>query len=243
MRNDKKQEKRVTSEFDHSGHRERLREEFLKNGAEKMRDYEILEFLLFYCIPRKDTRPIARRLLNKFGSLSAVLDASVNELVEVEGVGRNSAALLSLLPSLAGRYLTDGKTEKKAMLCDHEKLADYLAGYFVGKCTECFFVLCMDGARRPIRCELLNEGEEYNVVVNVRRMGLIVAESKAAYVAVAHNHPLSSSVPSAADVELTQKIADVVSALGAQLVDHLIFGTDGDFSMANSGFYYSRYFR
>ena len=134
------------------GHRERVRGRFLREGGANFEDYELLELLLFYSIPRADTKAAAKALINEFGSLSAVLDASVNELVEVEGVGRNSAALLSLLPSLAGRYLTDGKTEKKAMLCDHEKLADYLAGYFVGKCTECFFVLCMDGARRPIRC-------------------------------------------------------------------------------------------
>ncbi|MBQ6164482.1 MAG: RadC family protein [Clostridia bacterium] len=243
MQNNNKPEKSASSEFDHSGHRDRLRDELLTNGVERMKDYEILEFLLFYCIPRKDTRPIARRLLNKFGSLSAVLDAKENELAEVEGIGKNSAALLTLFPSIAGRYLADRKKDKKTALSSAKELADYLSDFFIGKRTECFYVLCMDGDRRPIRCELLNEGEEYNVIVNVRRLGLIVAETKAAFVVVAHNHPMASSAPSAADVELTQKIADIVNALGARLTDHLIFGSDDEFSMANSGFYYARYFR
>lgn len=228
---------------DHTGHRSRLRDDFRNFGVDFMKDYEILEFLLFYCIPRKDTRPIARRLLNKFGSLSAVLDASPEALAKTEGVGENTAILLSVLPAIAGRYLTDRAKSSVSCLSTCRDVKEYLKNFFIGRRTECFYLLCLDKNRSPVCCHMLNEGGEYNVDVNIRKLGQLTADARAAYVIVAHNHPNGSAIPSENDIDLTGNIAAVVNAMGARFEDHIIFGKSEDFSMAEGGVYYSRFFR
>lgn len=243
MQKEKITDDRNGREFDHTGHRDRLREEFRANGAGALKDYELLELILFYSIPRKDTRPIARRLINKFGSFAAVLDADEEELRKIDGVGEHTAALLELIPAAAGRYLTDrGNEMSRKPLDDAQKISDHLLGYFVDKKVECFYILCLDSEYRPLLCEMLNEGGERNVAVNLRRLGSLVCDSKARNVVIAHNHPFGAAKPSAEDISLTEQVAVFVRGIGARLTDHLIFGKNEVFSMAGSGLAYSRYF-
>ncbi|MBR1810519.1 MAG: RadC family protein [Clostridia bacterium] len=230
-----------TELFDHAGHRQRLREYFLNHGMDEMRDYEILELFLFYSIPRQDTRPIARRLLNKFGSLSAVLDANIGEIMTVGGIGRNSACLLKMLPDVARMYMLD-KKENKVRLETTDAIRSYLADFFIGKRVECFYILCMDRSCKLLRCTKLGEGEEYNVAVSINKVSLEIAESAASLVVIAHNHPFGMALPSQQDVTLTKNIADLARAMGVSLIDHLIFSADDVFSMANSKKFYKLFF-
>ena len=127
----------------HEGHRKRLRETFLKNGLDNFQSHNVLEMLLFYTIPRSDTNETAHRLMDRFGSLSAVLEAPVDELMKVKGVGERTAAFLHLIPEITRVYLKD-KQENIKVLDTPEKVAAYLLPYFVGKTKENIVLLCLD---------------------------------------------------------------------------------------------------
>lgn len=228
--------------FDHSGHRQRLKTYYAENGMDTLRDYETLELLLFYAIPRKDTRVIARRLLNKFGSLSAVFDASVLELTGVKGVGENTALLIHMVPDLARAYLVS-KKEEKPPLKSLDAIQEYLADYFVGRDVECFYLLCLDNAGRPLRCVKLAEGDTAAVIVNLKKVGLEIAGSGASGIVIAHNHPNGEALPSQRDIEVTEKIANLAEQLNARLYDHIIYSAADAFSMAQSNRFYAGFFR
>lgn len=231
----------LDSIFDHSGHRQRLKTYYAENGMDAMRDYEILELLLFYAIPRKDTRVIARRLLNRFGSLAAALDAPITDLTGVKGVGENTALLLHMLPDLTRAYLLS-KQEEKPHLKSLDTMRDYLASYFVGRDVECFYLLCLDNAGRPLRCIKLAQGDTDAVIVNLKKVGLEIAGSGATGIVVAHNHPKGEAFPSQKDVEVTEKIANLARQFNVRLYDHIIFSADDSFSMAQSNRFYARFF-
>lgn len=228
-------------EFDFSGHRKRLKDFYVQNGMDMLKDYEILELILFYAIPRRDTRGIARRLLNKFGSLSAVMNASIVDLCSVDGIGENAAILLKLIPDTARQYMLDSK-EEKLCLDTNEKIRKYLEDFFIGRTVECFYLLSLDNAGRLIRCTKMAEGEPDNVNVNTKKVGLEIALSGAKGIVIAHNHPQGLPLPSKADVDVTEKISGIARELGSMLIDHIIFSPTEAFSMASSKKFYKLFF-
>lgn len=245
-KNDKKtkngiEKKKAEQEFDFSGHRKRLKDFYVKNGMDMLKDYEILELILFYAIPRKDTRAIARRLLNKYGSLSAVMDAGLADLCEVDGIGENAAILLKLVPDTARQYMLSSRKEKQ-LLDTNDKIRRYLEDYFIGRTVECFYMLCLDNAGRLIRCTKMAEGEPDNVNVNTKKVGLEIALSGAKGIVIAHNHPQGLPLPSKADVDVTEKISGIARELGSSLIDHIIYSPTEAFSMANSKRFYKMFF-
>lgn len=228
--------------FDHSGHRARLKAFYAANGMDVMKDYEILEMILFYAIPRKDTRVIARRLLNQFGTIGDVMDADIKELIRVSGLSENGAMLLKMIPDAARAYMLSKKEKKPCLTTTEEQIA-YLSDYFVGRTNECFYLLCLDSAGRLLRCRKLAEGEPNKVHVNVKKVSLEIVDSSASCVIIAHNHPQGLALPSHNDVETTKKIAAIVAELGMALLDHIIFSPTETFSMANSNRFYSCFFQ
>lgn len=220
----------------HKGHRERLRARFLKHGFAGFAPHEVLELLLFYARPRCDTNAIAHALIARFGSFSAVLDAPIEELVEVEGVGHTTAVLLKMMPQM-GAYYLGCKAEPGAILNSTEKAGDFFLPHFFGKKSEEAYLAALDDKRKVLRCVCLSQqGITNAVTISVKRIVSEAVGANATGVILAHNHPGGLALPSAADKNLTRQAYIALRLINVKLVDHIVVA-DGDFvSMADSGF-------
>ncbi len=205
----------------HSGHRARFKKRILREGLDNIDEHQLLEALLFFAIPRVDTNNIAHRLLQRFGSLHRVFDASAEELREVEGVGENAALLLSMIPGLSRRYMLS-KVVKSVRLSDSASLGDFMMPYFIGKRDEVVYLLCLNSRMQPISCEQIQSGSVNAVMVSIPRIISDAVKAKAAYVVIAHNHPGGFAIPSKEDVETTLKVYEALKKVNITLLDHII---------------------
>lgn len=219
----------------HDGHRERLRGQFLADGLDGFSDIQVLELLLFYSIARRDTNPIAHRLLDHFGSLAQVLEASPEELCRVEGVGENTAAYLHMIPQVCRRYQLD-RTSNARILPTLESCARYLQPFFFGQSAETVYLLCLDAKCKVLCCKKISQGSVNAVDLPVRRIVETALSSKAASVLLAHNHPGGMAIPSNEDISATLRAADALRAVDVQLADHLIICDDDYVSLMQSGY-------
>lgn len=220
--------------MDHGGHRERLKQRFLQEGLEGFGDARALELLLFYAIPRKDTYPIAKALLDHFGSLVEVMEASPDALTQVPGVGEGAANLIYYINALS-RYYFVRRSEQRKALNTVEQCAEFLAPRFFGLREEIVCALCLDAQCRCLGCKVLGEGSVNSANVPIRRIVEFSLACNATSVVLSHNHPAGIALPSGQDIEATRKVDKALEAVGIILADHLIF-TAGDYtSMAESG--------
>ena len=218
----------------HAGHREKMRNKFLAGGLDAFADHEALELLLYYAIPRKDTNPIAHALMERYGSLSAVLAAPVEDLQKVEGIGESAAVLLKLVPQIQKKArLADAKRE--TALTSVSQFGAYLLERFHGEKNEVIYQLCLDRKGKLLVCKRLGEGDMSSANLDIRRMIENAILSSASGVVLAHNHPSGVALPSDEDVHTTRRIAEALSCVEVQLVDHVIVADDDYISMAQSG--------
>ena len=210
----------------HAGHRQRVKEEFLARGLEGWPDNRVLELLLFYAIPQGDVNPLAHELIDRFGSLDKVLDASADELKKVPGLGEHSIALLRLIPQLSGRY-TAGRGGPGQLVHTSEEAAHVLSPYFYAATNEMVYVLCLDAKGKVLGVRRVSEGNLVSSEVNVRRVAEICMALGASFFYLAHNHVSNLAFPSQEDWQATDLVRAALSPLGVSLVDHLIF-VDGD---------------
>ena len=229
------------SEKDNQGHRERIREKFLKNGIDGFAEYEILELLLTYCIPRKDTKPIAKELLNKFKSLDNIFKADFDKLFAIDGLGKNSIAFLKLIGDLPSIIYKDELKNKKLINKETLKISnkDILLKYLRNKIgyeeIEKFYVLYLSSSNEVIEFEENSVGtldrssvyprEIYKKVINLNAKSLILV----------HNHPSDNITPSKSDIELTNEIAKGLKNFGALLIEHIIITKNSYFSFLEEG--------
>lgn len=214
----------------HRGHRQRMKDRFLQDGLDSFTDHQLLELLLFYSVPRRDTNPLAHRLLNHFQSLSGLLNASVEQLEAVDGVTENTAVLLHLLPQLFRRYHAE-VVDPDRRVCTIKDVADYLRPYFFAAREELVFLVSMDDAGRILGCDQLDQGDVNHAHISARKLAMCALERKATGVVLAHCHPIGSNQPSAEDCLTTKHCAKILKALNIQLIDHLIFADDDWVSM------------
>lgn len=220
----------------HDGHRQRLRERFLQEGLENFTQVQVLELLLFYCIPRQDTNPTAHALLERFGSLSGVLEAPVSELKKVPGMGEGSATFLSLLLATS-RYYRVNQTERPKFMNTVEDYGTHLAECLSGRRNEMVYLLCLDAKCKMISCKEVGEGSVNSAAVPIRRIVEMALADNATSVVLAHNHPSGFAVPSEEDVRTTYRLAMALGAVEIQLVDHIVVA-DGEFvSLVQSQYY------
>ncbi|MEK7287249.1 MAG: DNA repair protein RadC [Elusimicrobiota bacterium] len=219
---------------DHVGHRRRLREKFFKAGSDGLHDYETLELLLTFVIPRIDTKPLAKRLIQKFGSFARVLDASLEKLREVEGMGNYACSLFPILKSSMELYLSEGMKQADA-LNSPEAVIRYCRVILEGEKNEIFLVLYLSSKNRVIGIERLSEGTIDHAPVYPRRIIEGALKANAAGIIFVHNHPSGDPAPSPQDKSLTQEIAATAKPLGIAVHDHLIIGKGGYFSFRASG--------
>lgn len=221
---------------DHSGHRERIRERFLKEGLDNFTQVQALELLLFYSIPRADTNDLAHDLIARFGSLSQVLEAPVEELKKVPGIGDNSAVLLRLMSEMA-RYYQINRTMNEKVLNTLEKCGQFLMSHFIGRRNETVFLLCLDAKCKLLCCREISEGSVNAAGISVRKVVEVAISSNASSVILAHNHPSGVATPSPEDVATTHQIAQALRTVDVILADHLIFSDDDYVSVRQSKLY------
>ena len=216
------------------GHRNRVRERYLNTGLDTFQDYEALELLLFYAIPRKDTKSTAKNLISRFGSLPAVLDATLEELTEA-GLSPNAAILLKLVPDMNRYYAvkTDGAGQKVHSTSDAGKI---LCAMFQHEQTESVRLLCLNAGGKVLKLALLNEGDINAVHFSVRKIVETALSAKAVSVILAHNHPGGTLTPSREDLDATNSAKAALSTVGIQLLDHLIISGDSYCSLREEGY-------
>ncbi len=229
-----KPKKRVLSNV-HQGHRERLRKRFLDEGLDNFQDHNVLEFLLFYSIPMKDTNDEAHALMEEFGSLSAVFDADYEDLCAVKGVGENTAALIKLMPQLFKKYEMDKLNKDGVYLNSSNLSAKYMSSYFKGVTEEKIYVLSLDSTCRLLSVDLLNTGTVNKATVDVRKIVEIAIKHKANNIVLTHNHPSGVTAPSNRDIATTTALIGILADINIRLNDHIIIGCgDEFFSFRNS---------
>lgn len=219
---------------EHDGHRKRLKARFIKSGLDDFEPHNVLELLLFYSVPRKDTNPLAHRLINRFGSLSGVFDAKPEELMKVDGITENTAVLISMVPQVARKYLED-KAEAKNVIGSFFDIGTYLMPKFVGRTVETVMLASLDNKNKIVSCSIVAEGESDRANLSKRKIMEEAMRVDATRVILAHNHPRGFAVPSAEDIYLTEEIYSLLKTVGIELVDHIIFAEDDFVSLAASG--------
>lgn len=220
----------------HEGHRQRLKRRFLQSGLDGFDEAHVLELLLFYAIPRRDTAPLAKALLEEFGSLANVLEAPPEILGMVPGVGENAAALICLTTALSRYYLTR-RVATGNVLHTVELCGEYLLPRFYGLRDEAVCALSLDGRCKVLSCRILCRGSINTTGVSIRRIVEFALATGATSMVLAHNHPSGIALPSGDDVETTQRVAAALDAVGVALADHIIIAGDDYISLAQSGLY------
>jgi DNA repair protein RadC len=213
------------------GHRQRLRRRFLQGGPAALQDYELLELLLTFAIPRADVKPLAKSLLAHFGSFPAVLDASPVALMGVIGLTEASATLLPLVEACAAHYLKE-VVLKRLKIASLSALVDYCRTSMGGLADEQFRVLFLNSQNEITAEEIVQEGTVNQTVVYPRKVLELALKHKATGLILVHNHPSGNLTPSAADLELTRSLVKASHALNLTVHDHLIISRHGYFSLA-----------
>lgn len=216
------------------GHRERLRTRFIEGGADAMPDYELLELTLFAALPRRDTKPLAKALLARFGSFAEVIAAPRARLLEVKGVGEAVANHLKIVEAAAQR-LAKTKVMGRAALSSWSALLDYCTAVMARSQTEEFRVLFLDRKNMLVADEVLNRGTVDHAPVYPREIVKRALELNASALILVHNHPSGDPAPSKADIAMTREVATAAKALGITIHDHLVIGRGGHASFKSLG--------
>lgn len=212
----------------HRNHRQKVREKYYAGGFKGMAPHNILEMLLFFGIPYKDTNPIAHELIDRFGSLSAVFEASRTDLMQIKGMTENAACLITMMLPLYQTYSRE-LVKRRPNFKDIKELAEFLRSlYLDSNYIERVFILCFDANNTLITYRMIGEGDVSSSSFDMRKLASIVLETNAASVVLSHNHPHGISAPSYQDGEATAAIAALLNTLKVKFTDHIIV-TDKDY--------------
>ena len=218
----------------HEGHRQRMREQLKNSGMDSLSDVQVLEVLLYYAISRADTNILAHRLLERFGSLSGVLEAPVEELKKVEGVGESAANLIHLMFQIERRHLMD-RADSIKILNTTGKCGKYLVPRFHGEKEEVVYLLCLDAKCAVLDCVPVHRGGVNVADISVRKIVKAALDVGATSVVLAHNHPSGLALPSPEDVQTTRRVRSALEAVGVALADHIVVADDDFVSFMDDG--------
>ncbi len=219
----------------HNGHRQRLKAKFLRNGFDNLPPHEILEFLLMFSVPQGDVNPLAHRLIDKFGSLHGVVDATYEELLSVNGVGSHTATYLIMLQRFTKAYMHDYQSELTGF-SGMDDIIEYLKPYFLGKKEENAYAVYLDANFKLLACEQLAKGTFHTVTMQPAFLLPTISRVSATGVVLAHNH-LSDLVPSTQDLIASKSISDALKPFDIKLHDHILFCKNKTFSLMNGGYF------
>jgi len=216
------------------GHRDRLRQRFRKNGHEGLPDYEMMELILFRAIPRRDTKPLAKAILDKFGSFAEAITASEERLSEISGLGQSAIMEMRIVRAAALR-LMQGEVMKRPILSSWDKVIQYCKAAMAYEMREQFRILFLDKRNRLVADEVQGNGTVDHTPVYVREVLKRALELSACAIVLVHNHPSGDPTPSRADIEMTKEIISAAQKLDIAVHDHLIVGRDGHISLRSAG--------
>ena len=212
----------------HEGHRERMRKRFLRHGLASFDDHNVLELLLFYAVPRQDTNELAHRLLDTFGSIDKVFEATPEELMSVPGIGENAAALIRLVPQATQRYLIAQESVGK-VLSDREAIGRYLLPRFMNQRVEIVMLICLDAKMKVLDCRQIGSGGLNSASFSIRDIVQFCLLHNARYAVLAHNHISGVAVASSEDIYATREVKHALELVGVKLLEHIIV-TGRDFA-------------
>lgn len=218
----------------HDGHRARMRKRFRETGFNGFNDHEILEMLLFYTCPRKNTNDIAHQLINKFGSFAGVLEAEYDDLVNTKNISENAAILFKIITKALPAYYN---SRSEGVVFDTiEKIMRMFEPYFVGLTHEELRLACFDSNFRMLSNILVSSGTQYSTDIDLRTIVSEVLRTNAASAVICHNHPRSDETASAEDREATKQISHVLKMINVELIDHIIITEERTYSLRQYGY-------
>ena len=218
------------------GHRQRIREKFLNNGGSALADYELLEAYLTIAIPRRDVKPLAKQLIAKFGSFAEVINAKNEDLLSISGVGENTVFALKIISEAARRMSWEMLKDKDApVIADMDALIDYCRMSMAYQDVEEFRLIYLNGKNRVIAEVTQQKGTINHVAIHPREFVKSALDNHASAVIMVHNHPTGDTTPSRADIDITKKVNEALSAVNIQLHDHVIVSKYGCYSFRCAG--------
>lgn len=209
----------------HKDHRERLKRRLLSEGLDGFEAYNALELFLFFSIPRRDTNELAHRLLDRFGSFSAVFDAPYEQLLTVGGVGEHTATMIKLIPQLFRYYITD-KNSPREIYDTSRKLGEFFIGKFTGETVETIYMVTLDGRYRMINCVCLCRGSVNSSHITPRMLIEQALRDSASMAVIAHNHPGGLPIPSSDDIATTRVMYEALAVVDVCLLEHFVVAGD-----------------
>lgn len=221
---------------DHSGHRSRMRERYLKSGLDTFSSHEVLELLLFYAVPYRNTNDIAKNLIDTFGSLAAIFDAPTDALVEA-GLTENQAIYLRLISDVTGVYYRE-KYDSDSGPLDYDGLPDYIVRKYIGSdnVERVLLILC-DTKGKEVFCGFVTEGGFDEIRFSIRKIVRMAMNYGAAYAVIAHNHPSGVALPSQSDILTTEDLRKALKLVDVRLIDHFIVAGNECISLAQSSIF------
>ena len=222
----------------HEGHRQRMKKYFVQNGFKGLEEHQILEMILFYAVPRRDTNLMAHRLLDRYGSIAKVCDAPIDTLRNDFGLSESTAVLLKMIPEMARVY---SESKHTAEIIDLDNAADILRSKFIGANVEKVALALGTANGRLIMCDIVCEGSINATEMPIRKIVDLALRHNAKYAYVAHNHPSELCLPSRPDLETTRMLSETLYSIGVVLADHIIF-TDTDSFSIHSHTKFRKYF-
>lgn len=216
------------------GHRERMRERIINGGMKGLQEHEILEYLLYPFIPRKDTNVIAHSLIEKFGSLAKVMEAEKEDLEAIPNIGANAALFISNLIGVFEKYKVS-KLKENVTLTSHGKAMEYVKILLFGTPEEQVYMLCLDSKMKLIKEVMLSDGVVNKAEISTRKLIKTALLYNSASVILAHNHPSGEISPSLADISFTKSAYMLLCQIGIKMLDHIIVAGDESFSFKGAG--------
>lgn len=217
----------------HEGHRGRLKERFLEQGIDSFEAHNILELLLFYSIPRRDTNEIAHDLLKNFGTLKGVFDADFNDLIKIDGIKENSATLIKLIPAIARAYATD-KYSSNFIFDTAEKIGEFFLDKYVGEKNEIIYLLLLNNRYEMLDIVKLHEGSVNSALISPRKIIDLVVKYNASMIVLAHNHPDGNAYPSMDDIETTADLMSTFDSVDVRLLEHYVVSNNDYYTIIHS---------
>ena len=208
---------------EHQGHRERLRDRVRKEGLKNFQDYQVLEYVLTFAIPYKDTNEIAHRLISKFGSFYGVLEADEEELAQVKGMGQASAHFVANLRNIF-HYYEANRANIVSKILTPANAYGYVRPFLMNKLVEEMYVICLTPKNKIVAMEKISEGTNNEANVSIRLIVEKMNKAKVSSIIVAHNHPKGKATPSASDDKFTRALTTTLAITGCHLLDHIIIG-------------------
>lgn len=223
----------ASSGAEHSGHRQRVRKKFIENGFDVFEPHEVLEMFLFYAIPRKDTNPLAHRLLDRYMNIGGVCDAPIDELISEFNLSESAAVYIKMLPEMSRLYNESKMSDDN--IIDYENLGKLFQAKFIGRTSEAVALMLGDAKGKMIYFNIISKGSLNSSDMPIRKIVDLSLRHNAKTAFLAHNHPSGTALPSHSDLLTTQKVRETLLSVGVDLIDHFIITDDDYVSLRESG--------